>query len=84
MGQTTIITRKLQCNYRRYIIILANLLWAIYALVTSVIIIRFMRNILKITSKTKSNTVIDYKNAKLVLVKEKTLPHTFLNYYFHQ
>ena len=41
-----------------------------------------MRNILKIISKINSNTKIDYKNAKLVLLKEKVLPHTFLNYIF--
>ncbi len=30
----------------------------------------------------KSNTPIDYKNAKLILLTEKTLPHTFLNTIF--
>jgi hypothetical protein len=30
----------------------------------------------------KSNTPIHYKNAKLILVPEKTLPHTFLNTIF--
>jgi hypothetical protein len=30
----------------------------------------------------KTNTPIDYKNAKLILVPEKTLPHTFLNTIF--
>jgi hypothetical protein len=60
----------------------ANLLWAIYGLVTLLCSIRFIRNILKITSKTKTNTIIDYYGAKLVLVQEKNLPHTFLNYIF--
>ena len=44
--------------------------------------VRFIRNIIKISSKMKSNTPIDYKNAKLILVPEKTLPHTFLNTIF--
>jgi len=57
-------------------------LWAIYAIVTSALVIRFVRNIRKLTSRIKSNPVIDYKNSKLVLLKEKTLPHTFLDAIF--
>jgi beta-lactamase regulating signal transducer with metallopeptidase domain len=65
-----------ETNYTAYF------LWAIYGLVTLACTIRFIRNILKITSKTKTNTIIEYYNAKLVLVPEKNLPHTFLNYIF--
>jgi hypothetical protein len=57
-------------------------LWALYAIVTSVLIIRFTRNILKLTSRIKSNPAVDYKNSKLVLLKEKILPHTFLDTIF--
>ena len=57
-------------------------LWSLYAVVTLVLAIRFFSNIIKISSKMKSNTPIDYKNAKLILVPEKTLPHTFLNTIF--
>jgi hypothetical protein len=57
-------------------------LWCLYAIVTSVLIIRFGRNIRKLTSRIKSNPVIDYKNSKLVLLKEKILPHTFLDTIF--
>ncbi|RTY99974.1 regulatory sensor-transducer, BlaR1/MecR1 family protein [Flavobacterium sp. RSP49] len=57
-------------------------LWSLYAVVTLVLAIRFISNIIKISSKMKSNTAIAYKNAKLVLVPEKTLPHTFLNTIF--
>ena len=57
-------------------------IWSLYVLVTSLLLIRFIRNILKLTSKTKSNTAIDYKNSKLVLLKEETLPYTFLNTIF--
>lgn len=56
--------------------------WSIYGLITFLLCIRFTRNILKITSKIKSNTRTDYKNAKLVLLKEEALPHTFLNTIF--
>jgi hypothetical protein len=58
------------------------LLWSIYGLVTTLFIIRFLSNLLKIISKIKSNKRVDYKNATLVLLKEKVLPHTFLNYIF--
>ncbi|WP_264566431.1 M56 family metallopeptidase [Flavobacterium sp. N3904] len=57
-------------------------LWIIYGIITLFLCIRFIRNILKITSKIKTNTTLDYHNAKLVLIPEKTLPHTFLNYIF--
>jgi hypothetical protein len=57
-------------------------LWSLYAVVTFVLAIRFISNIIKISYKMKSNTPIDYKNAKLILVPEKTLPHTFLNTIF--
>jgi beta-lactamase regulating signal transducer with metallopeptidase domain len=58
------------------------ILWSIYGLVTLLLSIRFVRNILKIITKINSNTRINYKNATLVLLKEKVLPHTFLNYIF--
>jgi beta-lactamase regulating signal transducer with metallopeptidase domain len=58
------------------------ILWTIYGLVTLFWIIRFIRNILKLTSKIKANTTIEYHNAKLVLVQDKNLPYTFLNYIF--
>jgi hypothetical protein len=57
-------------------------LWYLYAIVTSVLLIRYLRNIRKLTSRIKSNPVIDYKNSKLVLLKEKILPHTFLDTIF--
>jgi hypothetical protein len=57
-------------------------LWSLYAVVTLVLAIRFFSNIITILSKMKTNTPIDYKNAKLILVPEKTLPHTFLNTIF--
>ncbi|MDI1307323.1 MAG: M56 family metallopeptidase [bacterium] len=57
-------------------------LWSLYTLVTALLMFRFFRNILKITSKIKSNKTINYKNATLILIKEKVLPHTFLNTIF--
>ncbi|UQD55862.1 M56 family metallopeptidase [Flavobacterium sp. K5-23] len=57
-------------------------LWSLYSIVTLALTIRFGRNIWKLTSRIKSNPVVEYKNSKLVLVKEKILPHTFLNTIF--
>ncbi|WP_426090366.1 energy transducer TonB [Flavobacterium sp. DSR3-2] len=56
--------------------------WSLYAVVTLILAVRFISNIIKISTKMKSNTAIDYKNAKLMLIPEKTLPHTFLNTIF--
>ncbi|MBA4318573.1 MAG: regulatory sensor-transducer, BlaR1/MecR1 family protein [Flavobacterium sp.] len=58
------------------------ILWSIYGLVTTLFIIRFLSNLLKIISKINSNKRVDYKNAKLILLEEKVLPHTFLNFIF--
>lgn len=58
------------------------ILWGIYGIITFLLSIRFIRNIIKIISRIKLNTRTDYKKAKLVLLKEKVLPHTFLNFIF--
>ena len=58
------------------------ILWSIYGLVTTLFSIRFLSNLLKIISKINSNKSVDYKNAKLILLEEKVLPHTFLNFIF--
>ncbi len=58
------------------------ILWTIYGLFTAVFVIRFMSNLLHFKRKVSSGKVVRYKGAKLVLVTEKTLPHTFLNHIF--
>jgi len=58
------------------------LLWSLYALIALVLLVRFAKNGFELISKTKSNPIVKYKNAKLVLIDEKVLPHTFLNYIF--
>lgn len=63
-------------NYTPYI------LWGIYWFVTLVLIVRFIINCLKLILKSKSNPNIQYKNANLVLVDEKTIPHTFLSFIY--
>jgi len=54
----------------------------LHALISIAMLLRFIRNIWHITSKIKANTIVTYKNATLILLQEKILPHTFLNYIF--
>ncbi|SHL72984.1 Signal transducer regulating beta-lactamase production, contains metallopeptidase domain [Flavobacterium flevense] len=56
--------------------------WSLYSVITLSLLLRFVVNIWKLNAKAQSNPTINYKNAKLVLLKEKTLPYTFLNYIF--
>ena len=77
----------IQINQGNFVIVeetnyLPIILWSIYGLVTTLFSIRFLSNLLKINSKINSNKSVDYKNAKLILLEEKVLPHTFLNYIF--
>ncbi|MFY8010047.1 MAG: M56 family metallopeptidase [Flavobacterium sp.] len=58
------------------------IVWSLYGLTTLILSIRFGKNIWKLISKSTSNPKVKYKNATLVLVDEKTLPHTFLNHIF--
>jgi len=58
------------------------ILWSLYSLISSILIIRFGKNSWKLISKTISNPKVKYKNANLILIDEKTLPHTFLNFIY--
>jgi hypothetical protein len=58
------------------------ILWSIYGITTFLLLLRFGKNFWKLLSKSNSNTIVKYKNATLVLVDEKALPHTFLNSIF--
>ncbi|WP_432222780.1 M56 family metallopeptidase [Flavobacterium sp. TMP13] len=58
------------------------MIWSLYGLITSILSFRFIRNSMQLQAKTKSNTAIAYKTAKLVLVQEDTLPYTFLSTIF--
>jgi hypothetical protein len=57
-------------------------LYSIYGLVTSILLLRFYRNIFKLRLKVKSAKLINYKNAQLALIHENTLPYTFLSTIF--
>ena len=76
LTQESVIHLQESINYTPYI------LWGFYGLITFILIVRFVINCSKLISKSKSNPIIKYKNANLVLVDEKTLPHTFLNFIY--
>jgi N-acetylmuramoyl-L-alanine amidase/beta-lactamase regulating signal transducer with metallopeptidase domain len=57
-------------------------LWSLYTLISFLLLVRFGKNIWKLILKSKSNPIVKCKNASLVLVEEKILPHTFLNSIF--
>lgn len=58
------------------------LLWSLYGIISFLLLVRFGKNSWKLIQKSKTNPNVKYKNAKLVLIEEKTLPHTFLNSIF--
>lgn len=58
------------------------LFFVCYGLVTLLLLIRFTKNILNLLKKAKVNPFIYFKNTKVILVEEATIPHTFLNYIF--
>ena len=60
----------------------SNLLYILYGLIATILLIRFSINVFDLVSKIKSNTKTNYKNATLVLLVEKLIPYTFLNYIF--
>jgi beta-lactamase regulating signal transducer with metallopeptidase domain len=58
------------------------ILCGLYGIISFLLLVRFGKNIWKLISKSKSNSIVKYKNANLVLVEEETVPHTFLNSIF--
>ncbi|HLO74102.1 MAG TPA: M56 family metallopeptidase [Flavobacterium sp.] len=58
------------------------ILWSLYSLISSILIIRFVRNIWKLISKAISKPKVKYKNVYLVLIDEKNIPYTFLNFIY--
>ena len=56
--------------------------WIVYGIGASFFLFRFVKNINDISSRIKRYPIVEYNNSKLVLLDEKTLPHTFLNTIF--
>lgn len=63
-------------NYIPYIV------YSLYLVISLILLVRFGKNCFRLISKSKSNPIVKYKKANLILVEEKTLPHTFLNSIF--
>jgi len=75
-GSAMITTTVPEINYMPYI------LGIIYTSVTFLLAVRFMLNVSKFRKKTATGAAVNYQGAKLVLLDEETLPHTFLHYIF--
>jgi bla regulator protein BlaR1 len=59
-----------------------NILASIYLLISFALLLRFGKNLFSILYKIKINPKVNYRKAKLILVEEKILPHTFWNNIF--
>lgn len=53
-----------------------------YALITGLMLFRFVKNLYNIRRAIMKNTNVAYKKQRLVLIPEKLTPHTFFNYIF--
>lgn len=71
-----VITTQESIDYLPYV------LWSIYVLISLIFLFRFSKNYFKLIVKSKINPSVKYKNANLILLDEKILPHTFLNFIF--
>lgn len=56
--------------------------WLLYGIITAALFFRFIKNLYKLIQKTNAVSVLKYQNVRLVLLKEQTLPYTFLNTIF--
>jgi beta-lactamase regulating signal transducer with metallopeptidase domain len=79
MGTTNIVTIPQEVENINYTLLLLSVC---YAIITIIMIFRFATNIRKLLLQKEQNNTITYKYAKLVLLKEKVLPYTFLHYIF--
>jgi biopolymer transport protein ExbD len=59
-----------------------EVLWAIYCLITLVLLARFIRNIKVLMDQVQQNLKVTYKGMTLVLLPKASLPYTFLKYVF--
>ncbi|MBA9073704.1 beta-lactamase regulating signal transducer with metallopeptidase domain [Flavobacterium gossypii] len=75
-NETVAIIKQEDVNY------IPILLWSLYAAVTIFFIVRFGKNIYALLSKVRKNRTVSFFYSTLVLVREKSLPHTFLQYIF--
>lgn len=71
-----VITAQESIDYLPYVF------WSIYVSISLIFLFRFSKNYFKLIVKSKINPSVKYKNANLILLDEKILPHTFLNFIF--
>jgi len=58
------------------------ILFAVYGIITSLLIFKFTINLRTIFLKARNNPTIKNKNSTIVLIAEDLTPHSFLNYIF--
>ncbi|MDR7131689.1 hypothetical protein J2X69_004053 [Algoriphagus sp. 4150] len=58
------------------------LIYGIYGVISLIFFIRFVRNIKILVNRIQRNVKISYRGQTLVLLKEESLPFSFLNYIF--
>ena len=75
MGNSTLTTVHDGFNY-------SQLLIGLYLIISTLFLVRFVKNFTKIIQKKRKNKTIKYQKAVLVLIDDKILPHTFWNYIF--
>jgi beta-lactamase regulating signal transducer with metallopeptidase domain len=59
-----------------------NLLIGIYSLISLIFLFRFVRNIKILVNQIQRNVKVSYRGQTLVLLKEDTIPYSFLKYIF--
>lgn len=58
------------------------ILIALFIIISSIVLIRFILNIFRILSKIVKSKKVDYSKTSLVLVEERILPYSFFKYIF--
>ena len=56
--------------------------WSVYGLITLILLFRFIKNLGIIWHKIRKNTPMHFTSSTLILLEEKLIPHSFLQYIF--
>ncbi|AOC94385.1 Gram-negative bacterial tonB protein [Flavobacterium anhuiense] len=82
LNQIMIVTSKAVLDKINYSQILIYFLAVVYGVVTTILVVRFIRNLFSFYFRMKKSKVEIVKGGKVVLTKEKVLPHSFWNIIF--
>lgn len=82
LNQIMIVTSKAVLDKINYSQILIYFLAVVYGVVTTILVVRFIRNLFSFYFGMKKSKVEIVKGGKVVLTKEKVLPHSFWNIIF--